>query len=177
MTEKRPHPIRNGIIVGVSVAGLISLTTWLIPGGWNWVKIQALGSWAWLLTPATIPTWLALCLGIAAVTLVIILAAFALLARRSSKVIDYGEDNFFDILWRWKYGTGGIHSICAFCPTCDLQIGPRQIFIDSGVSETLYHCENCRSDVKRLAGTAIQIEERVEREVQRKIRAKVKAMS
>jgi len=175
MAEKKQHPIRNSIIASLSTAALVSLVVWLIPGGWNWIATQASAFWSWLIASVSVARWLLICLAIAAGVLVVSIGLLAFFAYRGGgKDLDYTEDVLFGIRWRWRYGHMGLYSICAFCPTCDLQMHQRLTVGDRGQDSIRYHCEHCRSDIQKFDGTGSEVESRIEREIQRRLRAKLK---
>jgi hypothetical protein len=86
--------------------------------------------------------------------------------------LDYWQDNFLGIVWRWRYEDGQIvrSSITPYCPQCGTRLrGSQQGY---GIMTTSFICDEChfQKDIQATIPEVIaRIERLVEREVSRRM--------
>ena len=147
MTDKHPHPVRNGIIVTV-VGGLILSAIpqsrgFLVEAmSWAWAGI----SWVWtaLISHYSIPGWAFLIIGLFA--LVGLVRLYVVLWPQNEPepaYRSYTEDMLHGAKWRWSWTGGQISNLWCFCPRCDAQLVPGEDYFDG---KTNFVCERCPPD-------------------------------
>jgi hypothetical protein len=157
-TWRTSHRAKLGVAVAVVVlAGGHLLGLWSTLGSW------LEGLWYFLADSTPVPNWL---LGLFALCAVIVAGwlGAALAPRRRSPIST--QDDFFNIRWRWSYGTsGGIQDLTPHCLRC----GHRLVLEDVGRTHPADRYE-CRCD--RCGTVACEIDcpvEEFESRVLRKI--------
>ena len=83
--------------------------------------------------------------------------------------LDYTEDEFLGMRWRWKYHPdGGIFNPVPYCLLCDDRL--RQVGMKDGTHrQALFECNRCE-DTRLTFDTTDDVVEQVHMLVQRKIR-------
>ena len=157
----------------------VGVATWL--DWWPAILRGGLDGWQAIVRAATgsvsIPNWLFVVLVLCAICVV---GVIGLLLRvrffepplpAGSDYRPYREDLVFGILWRWQYAEDGrMWELHCFCPVCDLQLFPRDVGEYRFAPVTMYPCEHCGYESKRVTGSALSVESLVRRHVQRKLR-------
>jgi MFS family permease len=112
----------------------------------GWILLGTIGSliaaaiWGWQLPPwmmrepppvvADQPNletnWLIVWLVVIAAAIAIVMVLVYFVAREPREPpeptqFDYTRDSFFNLVWRWTYGSGQIQGIACFCRICDRQ--------------------------------------------------------
>jgi len=169
------------VVAGLILVVILYFCRSLLPPIGKWLLGILLGIWTFLLAYHPIQGWL---------LLVLISCSFVLAFRemrsfrrarklgKSPKPLtprqltenDYVKDGFFDLIWRWKYGTAGIYDLAPFCSQCDMQVRCTLEYVDTWQTRTGYHCDNCGNHIS-LEGKHQYIEDNVTRLIQRKLRS------
>lgn len=166
------HPIRTGIFVsvgsGLILAGVIWLTGFL-PLLWGVVKATTLWVVALLLFKIPIPVWLFIPLMVATVPTVVLVAS-RFRKPRGPIYLDYKEDEFSSVIWRWSYMSNGkIDHVWCFCPADDTMLVfklPRYV----NTAPTI-ECETCGTVYIRYDGSQENLISAIKRQIDRKIRS------
>lgn len=158
------HPIRNGIAV-IVVGGLIlAAVIWLIPVVGK-ALLSVLG-WLWrqMGSRLVVARWLLMFLMvIVPVTLLGLLRWWR--ARKQPDWTEYTQDDFFDIVWRWRYSydSSTPTDVEPFCP----KDGTRLVY---WVDMREFRCETCgRKFEVREAQDMRHMRGMVERQIRRKL--------
>lgn len=121
--------------------------------------------WAWVIGNHQVPGWAIIFFIIFALA-----ALFFILAGVLSGGPEYYKFNealYEGARWRWRWFDRTIIDLCAYCPTCDLEL------VSNGSAyrtHTEFICENCKEPIAFLPGNMTDIRRRVEREIRRKVR-------
>ena len=169
----KEHPIWSKVIASVITAGVLYFAS-LIPGFylaiWSGIKYSG----AWLIATIPIPYWLLILLFFAAV---IVIGKVALRLFTSPGALkteyDYTQDQFWDIVWRWRYNRNDICQVVSFCPKCDMQIYPEREYGDMIYNKpdgSRFTCDHCGQFNKVVPIHPNNIENSVVRKIQRKLR-------
>jgi hypothetical protein len=144
------HPFLFAIVVALLPIALASIAAERF-GSWAHVLTltQSLGLWS--VAPVTISRWLYVLLfsGVLLLLIVVLLvlgvATFSHGAAMPAH-LPYTQDNFLNLVWRWRWANHGPADCQPFCPVCDLQIVP--VFdsgsIMGGTSSVSYSCNQCQ---------------------------------
>ena len=162
------HPVRNGIIIGVSVMA-IGYGATLIPGFWHWVAGTIASFWVYTWGTVTVGRWLLFLLSVGCVPVVI--ALFRWLARfRGPSYKDYREDKFFGVVWRWHYSFGEPAGLWCYCPHCDTAL----VYTDAyQPNRVWFTCELCGQRQHEVTGGDKDYAlSRIYRQIDRKLRNK-----
>ncbi|MDK9719651.1 MAG: hypothetical protein OEL53_00555 [Rhodospirillales bacterium] len=172
-------PVWSKVIASAIIAILAIVISYF--AGWGPAILSAISSVIsaavdFIASSSEVPNWLLLILGICAVTVVAFLAFLGWLHFLSEAYEDplskYREDNFFGILWRWRYfPSGEIYNLTSFCPRCDLQVYPNNASGWSAVDHIEYRCEDCGIRLNDFETTPDSVENRVIRQIQKKLRS------
>jgi hypothetical protein len=170
--------IRRDIVAPLVVLAVASLVTTLIPSGWTRLLSEASRALVfarkWLVSPVTIPMWLAAVLSIVALSTLVFL--FIIVAARRTKPVPehlkYTRDTLLGIKWRWQYGPNGIANVRAFCPNCDLEVHSMNPSSYRAVAILLYHCEECGWSSETFPTDQMGLIDRVCRMIEKEIRLK-----
>lgn len=87
----------------------------------------------------------------------------------------YCSDEFFGILWRWRYGDhGAINEIHSFCPFCDYEVfaNERNPPVLRGFGFTTYRCDGCSRELAQLDISHADLLSKVVRLIQQTLRSK-----
>ena len=169
-------PVFSGLIAGVGTLLVVNHFTDFF--NWLWNKTTYVGNavFSWMNEPSEIPKWvlLLLCIWFACSLIFICLVFYANREEPSQEAswLDYKEDDFFNLKWRWQYVDNAVSYMNCFCPRCDFQILPRNgsdfkqgRIID--ISE--FACDSCNFVVHRNK-SAYDVQEEAIRHVQRNLR-------
>lgn len=112
--------ISAAILAAAAALGTYFLDWWPVMGRYLSEGI------AFSAAKSLIPNWLTAVLGLLAIpTLLLLLAlAWQLLRPEKPSAADweaYTSDNFFGLLWRWRYIGQSMSEMHTFCPHCDFQ--------------------------------------------------------
>ena len=126
----------------------------------------------WLGSPATLPTWMLLTLGVLSFCLIVAVVILAIATFRSSKNESqmFTEALFFGVYWRWRYGSSGIYNIASFCPVCDLQIHPQHGSGYRAIDATVFRCDDGHWESERFNCTYEELEDRVRTKINQTLR-------
>lgn len=169
-------PIREHykeVIVGIVLLGISSLITWALPGGWEtvwtWTK-----KWAtWMNSDGALPRWL-----LAILWGGLVWAIFGGLQRYFLSIAStaiQGQRIVFELRWRWRRSPNGHMTIIPFCPTCDIELIPKQ---GSGYhrANVSYECDNPECGKTRKCFEEmfeVDVENLVRRKIQQELRSEV----
>lgn len=81
--------------------------------------------------------------------------------------LDYKQDSFFGLVWRWRYADGQIRDIACFCRVCDRQCQLAEI--DRWPLEYAVNC-NAHGEQHRFTGEPETLLHDARIEIQRKLR-------
>jgi hypothetical protein len=155
----------SSAIIGAGAALLTAITYLNL-----WAKISdLLGSaqnvlinfWTFVFLQTSIPNWL---FGALILNLVLTIIRFAKIIVFSKDQVtpttltelDYTEDQFYQITWRWKYNSNRLPELSPFCSHCDYRVFPK---LHGTYNESiLFYCENCFSNLQRFEKSYEQIE-------------------
>ncbi len=170
MSEKS-DTLGRKVWAGVAVGVILGFLTWLFSGisrGAVWRLFTAFVAWCWSITkacwtglfePVGVPKWILGFLILCATS--VVGARLAKWRTRKTKddssvtTLDYTEDQFDKVLWRWDYNFGQITNIVPFCPVHDRQL---VYSVDRGYGfATTVHlsCEQCGADKCVLPGQSM----------------------
>jgi hypothetical protein len=158
MTEKSSEPISKMVLSGVLTAVIFSIlgVIWgFIPPAWHWLLRLSTGVWTHLTGYLTLPLWLLYIMGAAVLGWLGVFFIMILENHRrpvEPTVLDYQEDHFFDVVWRWRYVAGKAENAWPYCPKCDTVLvyatEQQRYSFGSGDPKTTFICETC--DTTRL---------------------------
>ena len=167
-------PVWSKVISGLILAVWAGAVTRFL--GW-WPRIAAMMAFVvnWLRERSVLPNW-------ATMMLIAVVAASALSAlRRFAKVLaatsaagphwsTYTSDEFFGLRWRWRYAGGDIVDAWTFCPSCDLQVYPRNASAYSSVDRIAFKCESCGRELATMDEPYEAVKDRAIRFIQQRLR-------
>ena len=169
MAEEK-HPIRNGITIGVGVALILYLATF-IPGLWNWfsLRLQTTGRAAWRFVSGPIPVWRWLILLLILGCIPGIVSAIRRLTPKKMttepKKSDYREDTIFGVIWRWDGYWGSPMNLWCFCANCQTRLVYREDYLRHRVD---FYCELCRTPFYETVGDKDYAIAQAARQIERK---------
>lgn len=167
-------PVWSKVIAAGILAVLAGMITRLLgwwPGILRGIAIMA----HWLGARGLLPNWLAI------VLLVVVAANGVAALRRFFRGLaataadgphwsEYTTDVFLGLRWRWKVADNVIVDICAFCPSCDLQVRPRNASTFASVDRVDFKCDNCDRVLATFEEPYEVVEDRATRFVQQRLR-------
>lgn len=152
--------------IGTVVAGLVVATILAVSGRIPAV-VWGVAAWRWLVRPVPVP----LLVLVVMIGVLIVFAARIVLKSlkfRPPAWLDYVQDNFLGIVWRWRYE--GSHlvesSIRPFCPQCGTGLRGEQ----QGYREmtTSFICDECPF-AQDIPGNVEQVIDRIGRLIERAV--------
>lgn len=177
MSKSLRREITVGLVVSV-VSGLIVI--YLTDGTLTKVGARISGAFfaAWNVVVGTtpIPRWL---LGLLIVLSVIPVSRAIrrwFFTPEEATFLDYKEDIFEGLRWRWGYQGGAIEPLWCFCRTCDtVLVYSEEDFDDGGFGRefrvrTSFTCERCGEKKATLNGRKAEVVARITRLIDRAIR-------
>ena len=183
---KQEHPIRDKVVSGLIVAGILSLVATFIPGGWHWLLEVCGETGRWFLATTAVPRWLLIPLVLLLIGLVLWMAVgWATRGTAASDpILDYTEDVILGVRWRWGYRPNGSLDgpPLPFCVKCDMQIQPQSRIVGHSISHigkiVSFHCDSCGHDptvggAGKVFGHQSDAEDYVIRTIQQRLRQKM----
>ena len=134
--------IATGLIALIASAGVYLL-------GWLPTLIDVLAKfWNFVIASSSVPNWL---IGLMAIPC--LLLCWALVVELKDKITasdsepinwkSYKRDNFFGLLWVWRYSGNSIEGLHSLCPNCEYQILPRDASAFAAVPRFECKCDDC----------------------------------
>ena len=145
--------------------------------GW-WPAILQAGkdAWTFLMSASAISNWLIGLMTLIALPTIVVTAAVVWQSIRPagttrSDWLNYTEDTFFGLRWRWSYSSiGEIQRLTTFCPHCDFQVFPDEASAYAAVDRIRYRCDSCHVSLGEFPESYRSLESKTERFIQQKIR-------
>jgi hypothetical protein len=167
--KNRAKKILSGIAVLV-IGGVILANIGAI---WRTVVDSLKAVWGFLGSSLTLPMWLVILVGLVALLAI----GFCVLVVWTAKTnqpshLNYQQDEFFDVTWRWAYysdGTVNEDALWCFCPKCETMIVYE---IDNYNGIIKLSCETCQQEVGTYSGSRSHLRGRIARQIDRKIRTR-----
>jgi len=165
--------IGGGVIIGVLVGHLLKISP-LDATHWTWDFLKSCGSI--LVEKVAVPKWLLGTFILVCALLVGWIYQRIRAAFSEITYLDYREDCFDGITWRWSYDLNGhMHQIRGYCLTCDTTLvsseeEDRGFEYSTGQTFTTFRCERCPDSRIRLLGDRVYIFARIERQIDRAVR-------
>ena len=158
----------------ISVA-IIALITQYFFSWWQFLTQLIKSLSIFFLQVTQVPNWLIALMLICSIIVLLVMAINAYQACKPSANLswhlNYKEDVFFHILWRWQYdSTWQPENINTFCPKCDFQIYPQNASGFRSIDHIAFHCEVCSLDLADFDERYKVLENKVIRLLQLKIR-------
>ncbi|MDX1505144.1 MAG: hypothetical protein R3221_05475, partial [Spongiibacter sp.] len=82
----------------------------------------------------------------------------------------YNKDNFFGLLWSWRYTGNQIDNLHSLCPRCEYQILPSDASSFSAVPRYDYSCEDCGYSAGSFVGYPEELYQKVQLKIQKALR-------
>jgi len=167
--------IKIGLVISVTGGLIVAFVTRaysFLPVLFSWIGNLCSVIWHLLSYPITIAFWIFLLLLIlSARTVFSFLKPLIHRKPLESTELDYTEDSFFGMTWRWSYPLSPIpKKIWCFCPKCDTQLvfneGPFR-----AAPRFILHCETCKEQIQDFEGSMDYILSKVIRQIDRNIRS------
>ncbi|NEV65288.1 hypothetical protein [Thiorhodococcus minor] len=161
-------------VIAVGVLALISLIASYFSGVWPFIYSTLSQAWYFLLASTSVSNWL---LGIMIVPF--FLLGYALLIAFKEWLFgieselnfkDYTKDNFFGLLWVWRYSGNRIDNLHSLCPRCQYQILPKDSSSYAAVSRYEFICEDCGYSGGYFEGYPEELHQKVELKIQKALR-------
>ncbi|MCK5133467.1 MAG: hypothetical protein KAR40_15110 [Candidatus Sabulitectum sp.] len=115
----------NPWFIGITLIVLTPVIKRSVSGNWNFPWSAILRFLSVFLIKIAIPLWLLIVLSLATL-LVIVFLTFVLLSPKNSHSawLQYREDYFYKIYWRWNYSGSSVSNLVMYCPnrSCDMQM-------------------------------------------------------
>jgi hypothetical protein len=150
--------------IGTVVAGLVVAIILALSGRIPAVE-WGVAAWRWLVHPVPVPL-LALVVLVGALIVFAVGTVLKSMAPPPPAWMDYLQDNFLGIVWRWRYDGNHLTewSIRPFCPECGIGLrGEQHGYKDMTTSFT---CDECRF-TRDISGDGAAVIDRVSRLIER----------
>jgi hypothetical protein len=132
-------------------------------------------SWGFFTATSSVPNWL-----IGLMTIPCLVLGWALVvelkSRMSAEVTEpvnwnsYQRDNFFGLLWGWRYSGNSIEGLHSLCPNCEYQVLPRDVSSYIAVPRFECKCEDCGYSAGSFKGEPRELLHKVELKIQKELR-------
>jgi|SRR5690554_576713 len=149
---------------GAYLLGLLPAIFALLPQAWIFLKASS-----------SVPNWLILI-----ITIPCILFGCALAIELKNRVTiegtepvnwnAYQRDNFFGLLWSWKYSGNCIEGLHSLCPNCEYQVLPRDVRSYAIVPHFECKCDDCGYSAGEFEGQPRELLQKVELKIQKELR-------
>lgn len=162
-------------VIAAGILAVVGLAATYLAGWWPPLANVFLSLSSLMVSVTAVPNWLLalLILGAIAVFIVltIVLWAIAFPSKSSPSFINYTQDEFFGIRWRWRYdGDTSIYNLVSFCPRCDYQVHPRNVSGFRAIDHLGYRCDDCGATLGDFEMSLEELSSRVTRKIHQKIR-------
>lgn len=168
-------PVWSKVLAGIILLVVAPPVTYVL-NWWPAIGEVVQTAYHFALLPTALPNWIIALLGLLTFSTILIrLAALwqaAFPPNQAPTWKNYTTDTFFNLRWRWRYfDDGQLHSLCVFCPHCDLQVNPQQNLIGyRGVDRIGFHCDKCGQSLAEFNESIGSLENKVKRHIQLKLR-------
>jgi hypothetical protein len=166
-------PVWSKVIAAGILALIASVSAYFL-GAWPSIKAILSQAWSFVLSSTSVPNWL---LGIMMVPClllgyVLLIGLKEWLAGGESGVSfkNYTKDNFFGLLWMWRYSGNGIDNLHSLCPRCQYQILPKDASFYAAVPRYDYICDDCGYSAGSIEGDPEELHQKVELKIQKALR-------
>lgn len=160
--SKIVYPVTVGIILAIIIpifSSYKSVSKFLLELSYS--------IWASISSPITVPLWLFIIIIAALIPYIVRLVNF-IIPSKIADWLDYTEDWFFLIHWRWKYHPRDdtIYDLLPYCPIDDTLL-----VIQENWPAVKIYCETCGEEFGHYEGGFEILKGKVLRQIDRKIRA------
>jgi hypothetical protein len=147
------------VVALVSVFGLIPV--------WQWLKSVG----RWLVHPVSVPFVVVIAM-VGALGVFVVGLLLKLKQPPPPAWLDYRQDNFLGIIWRWRYFSEGHElinsSITPYCPQCGTRLRGEKQHDRNGTLTTVFLCDECQFN-QAIPGNGEDVFARVVRLVEREV--------
>ena len=171
--ETWKDPVWSKVIATGILAAIASIGTYLF-GVWPIICSAISRGWSFIAGSTPTPNWL---LGLMSIPCILFI--FALLANIRGRFSEieptktwksYTRDNFFGLLWSWRYVGNQIDNLHSLCPQCEYQILPRNASSYSAVPRYEYSCHDCCYSAGSFEGYPDELNQKVQLKIQKAVR-------
>jgi hypothetical protein len=166
-------PVWSTVIATGILTAVASIGTYLF-GVWPAIGSAIRKGWDFTVASTPTPNWL---LGLMAIPCIIfILALIADIRGRFSENKttktwkSYTRDNFFGLLWSWRYSGNQIENLHSLCPRCEYQILPKAASSYVSVPIYDYSCDDCGYSAGSFESYPDELHQKVQLKIQKALR-------
>ena len=159
------HKIVAGLIVLI-IASLFNS----IFGGWSTIFACVKFIWGILIYTIPIPLWLLAILIIVSLGSLIFFFIAWIQSKMQPPWIEYTEDIFEGIVWRWEYSGKNPTNYSPYCPNDDTKLDTDERQERFGPTAKCFICDTCRRRWGPYSGSFNDYKDRIYRQIDRKIR-------
>lgn len=160
-------------VISAGILALIASVSAYFLGAWPTIKVALSQAWSFVLSSTSVPNWI---IGIMAVPC--LLLGYVILIGIKEWLIgesgvgfkNYTKDNFFDLLWVWRYSGNEIDDLHSLCPRCQYQILPKDAASFAAVPRYEYTCDDCGYFVGFIEGYPDELHQKVKLKIQKSLR-------
>jgi|GEM_PF-1948370 len=166
-------PVWSKVIAAGILTVFASAATYFL-GAWPVISSALIQAWEFILGSTLMPRWL---LGLMSIPcILLIVAIFTEIKEKLSKKEtakswkSYKRDNFFELLWSWRYVGNRIDNLHSLCPRCEYQILPKDVAAYAVVPRFEWSCDDCGYSAGSFEGHPQELLQKVELKIQKATR-------
>ena len=108
----------SGVVIAVAVDLLTPSKSFLF-AAWGWLILLVQNFWAWAWSTTAIFNWIWYSAVIILLLMLVKAIGVTISKNRTPHWMEYTEDVFDGVVWRWKHTSRGISRLVPYCPSCD----------------------------------------------------------
>ncbi len=130
--------------------------------------------WSFVTASSSVPNWL-----IGIMVIPCLMLCWALVVELKDRLTpetsepanwkSYQRDNFFGLLWVWRYSGNRIENLHSLCPNCEYQVLPREASA-FGIDRFECKCDDCGYSAGSFEGEPRELLQKVELKIQKEVR-------
>lgn len=162
-------------VIATGVIALLAYTGAYLLGLLPTIIAFVIQSWGFVTASSSVPNWL---IGIMAIPCLML--CWELVVELKCRITpdaseqvswkSYQRDNFFGLLWAWRYSGNSIEGLHSLCPNCEYQVLPRDASAFEAVPRFECKCDDCGYSAGSFEGEPRELLHKVELKIQKELR-------
>lgn len=162
-------------VIAASILALVAFVGTYFLNWWPIIGSYFSDGYVFITSKSLVPNWLLGMFALLVIPTLLLIGAliYSFLKPESPSAPswkNYTFDNFFGIVWRWKYIDNTMSDMHTFCPHCDFQIFPKNASGFNAIDRIAFLCDSCHANLGEFNESYLSLENKAQRFSQQKIR-------
>lgn len=162
-------------VIATGVIAFLSYTGAYLFGLLSTITTFFIQLWSFLTTSSSVPNWLVGIMTIPCLMLCwfLVVEFKDRIASENSELVNwksYQRDNFFGLIWVWRYSRNSIEGLHSLCPICEYQVLPKNASAFAVAPRFECICDDCGYSAGSFEGEPCELLHKVELKIQKELR-------